>query len=193
VALAVLAILDWLALLPMVHRWDESVTIWLQRAAPAPDWVAAILVYLGNAEVVIPAVALVGGLFLRRNPKSGMAFLWLAAVLIAASLLAVILKHLILHLGPPEAFHRRHIPGLHVGTPYSFPSGHTLRTTVLCGTVLRNTPWLAGALILCMMAALVYMGDHWLSDVIGGLCLGWVLLEAGEVLRKARSRSCHRG
>ena len=62
-ALAVLAILDWLALLPMVHRWDESVTIWLQRAAPAFDWPGAIVVFLGNAEVLIPAVV-AGGLLL---------------------------------------------------------------------------------------------------------------------------------
>jgi len=192
VALAALAILDWLALLPMVHRWDESVTIWLQRAAPAFDWPGAIVVFLGNAEVLIPAVV-AGGLLLGRHPGRATPILWLAVVLGAASLLAVTLKHLIPHPGPPDAFQRHHLPGLHVPTPYSFPSGHTLRTTVLCGTVLRNTPWLAGALILCMMAALVYMGDHWLSDVIGGLCLGWVFLEAGEALRTARSRSYRRG
>jgi len=193
VAVAVLVILDWLALLPMVHGWDERVTMWLQHAAPAFDAPGGIVVFLGNAEVVIPAVV-AGGLLLGRTSGRVMPALWLAAALIAASLLAVALKHLIPHPGPPEAFARHHLlPGLHVDTPYSFPSGHTLRTTVLWGTVLRKTPWLAGALILCMMTALVYMGDHWLSDVIGGLCLGWVFLEAGQAIRTARSRSYRRG
>ncbi len=182
--------LVWIASLPLVRRLDEAVTRSLQRAAPLPDLPASILVRLGNAEIIIPVVAAVAGLLFLTNRRSGIAAFWLAAGLSAASLLAVTLKHMIVHPGPPGDFLRPGLPlGLYVATPYSFPSGHTLRVTLLAGTALRGSRWLAAALVLGMMLALVYMGNHWLSDVLGGLYLGWVLVEAGQLIRTARSRN----
>jgi len=157
-------------------------TIWLQRAAPAPDVPATIFVLLGNAEVLITAVALWGViLIVRGNRSRAISAAYLAAFLACVSAAAFGLKFLIVHPGPPDALVR---PGpgwttglIHVPQPYSFPSGHTTRTTFLAGTLLRGTPWLAAALVVCMMAALVYLGDHWTSDVVGGLCLGWLGVE----------------
>ena len=67
-------------------------------------------------------------------------------------------------------------PTIHV-TPYGYPSGHTMRTTLLAGTLLRKRPVIAAGLVAAMMASLVYLGDHWTSEVLGGLCLGWVCVE----------------
>jgi membrane-associated phospholipid phosphatase len=39
------------------------------------------------------------------------------------------------------------------------------------------------------MLALVYTGGHWLSDVLGGLCLGWALIETGRAIRTTRSQN----
>jgi membrane-associated phospholipid phosphatase len=195
-ALVVFVVLTWAASLPIAHRWDERVTVWLQHAAPAPDVPAAALVFLGNAEVVFLAVILGAAYFFRsrQDPALGGAALWLAAGLIGVSLLAVALKHLIVHPGPPPALQRPIFRlGLHADTPYSFPSGHTLRTTLLAGVVLRGAPWLAGLAVLGMMTALVYLGDHWLSDVLGGLCLGWAAVQIAGAIRTARSPSCPRG
>jgi membrane-associated phospholipid phosphatase len=193
-ALVMFGLLVWAASVPFTHRLDEAVTTWVQRAAPAPDYPASVLVLLGNAEVVIPSVVIAAGLLISRRRDSGLATLWLAVGLTVVSLLAVALKHLIVHPGPTAQFQRPVIQvGLQANTPYSFPSGHTLRTTILTWMVIRDPRWLAGLLILSMMAALVYLGDHWLSDVLGGLGLGWVLLEARGAFRSARSRSCHRG
>ena len=187
-------LLVWIASLPVAHRWDEVVTRWLQRAAPLPDIPASVLARLGNAEIVVPIVVAVAGLLLLKNRRSGVAALWLAAGLVAASLLAVTLKHVIVHPGPPEYLTRPGLPGgFYIHTPYSFPSGHTLRVTLLAGTALRTNRWLAGAVVLGMMLALVYTGGHWLSDVLGALCLGWALIEAGRVVRTARSQSYRRG
>jgi membrane-associated phospholipid phosphatase len=192
--LAGFSLLVWIASLPRMHRLDEAVTRWLQRAAPLPDLPASILVRLGNAEFVIPAVAAVAGLIYLRNRRSGIAAIWLAAALVAASVLAVTLKHVIVHPGPPASLVRPGLPiGLYVATPYSFPSGHTLRVTVLAGTALRRSRWLGGALVLGMMLALVYTGGHWFSDVLGGLCLGWMVVEAWKVIRTVRSQSYRQG
>ena len=193
-ALVLFGLLVWAASLPTAHRLDTAATTWVQRAAPVADYPAAVLVLLGNAEVVIPSVVIAGGLLISRRRDAGLATLWLAAGLTAASLLAVALKHLIVHPGPPPQFSRLVIPvGLQADTPYSFPSGHTLRTTLLTWTALRSARWVAVLLVLGMMAALVYLGDHWLSDVLGGLCLGWVCLEARGAFRSTRFRSCRRG
>jgi membrane-associated phospholipid phosphatase len=183
-AVAVFIVLSWAASSPTMHRWDQDVTVWLQRSAPSFDLSAGIVVFLGNAEVLIPCTALGALILFARHRDGAIPGLWLAAGLAISALVAVGFKSLIVHPGPPPAFQR---PELHIGlsvpTPYSFPSGHTLRTTILAGTVLRRIPWLAGLSVLGMMTALVYLGDHWMSDVLGGLCLGWVALEIAAAAR----------
>ena len=73
---------------------------------------------------------------------------------------------------------------------YAFPSAHVLRVTVLFGflAVLVARPlserwrWLpyslAGALVGSVAISRLYLGVHWLSDILGSLTLGvaWVAL-----------------
>jgi len=164
------------------HRWDVAVTEWLHRAAPAPDLPAALYVFAGDAEVLVTASVLAGFLLVRRDRMRAGAAFSLSASLAALSVLALGLKHLLPHPGPPDAL-QRHVfrLGISVPAPYSFPSGHTIRTTFLAGTVLRRVPVVAIAALASMMASLVYLGDHWTSDVIGGLCLGWAAVEAARM------------
>jgi undecaprenyl-diphosphatase len=74
--------------------------------------------------------------------------------------------------------------------PYSFPSSHVLRATVIFGflavIIARGMPlnwrWLpygwAALLTLLIALARIYLGAHWLTDVIGSITLGmiWVSL-----------------
>ncbi|HEV2283661.1 MAG TPA: phosphatase PAP2 family protein [bacterium] len=166
------------------HRWDVAVTMWLQRAAPAPDLPSAILVFCGDAEVSIPAVALVGLLLWRGALPRARTALWLAAGMIVTSFIALALKFVVPHPGPPPEFQRViQRVGLGLQQPYSFPSGHTMRATFFTIAALGRAPLAGAALVVAMMAALVYLGDHWTSDVLGGLCLGWACAEAARPFR----------
>ena len=167
------------------HRWDVAVTTWLQHAAPpALDRPAATFVFLGDAEVSIPAAALAALLLWRRAPGRARAGLWLAAGMTAASLVALALKFMLPHPGPPPEFQRvLQRVGLVVQQPFSFPSGHTTRVTFFAIATLRRAPLAGAALVIAMMAALVYLGDHWTSDVVGGLCLCCACAEAARPFR----------
>lgn len=76
----------------------------------------------------------------------------------------------------------------------SYPSGHAVGSMLIFGTALyliaRARPRLAlqlsplvGGLILAIGFSRVYLGVHWLSDVLGGYLfgLGWLLMVAGAV------------
>lgn len=168
-----------------LHPWDIAVTRWVQRAAPAPDLPASVFVFLGDAEVVVPA-ALVVGLLLWPHRRVHAAGAWgLAVGLSVLSGIALGLKFLLPHPGPPPEFQHGIGLGLSVAQPFSFPSGHTTRTTFIALTVLRRSPASAALLVVAMMTALVYRGDHWTSDVLGGLCLGWAAAEAARRVGRA--------
>ena len=80
---------------------------------------------------------------------------------------------------------------VHVHTSYSFPSGHTFRSAFLLGiwnhrleqvgASLSGNISVQKALIVFLVAAIgfsrVYLGDHWVSDVIGGYLLAAIGLE----------------
>jgi len=103
------------------------------------------------------------------------------AAIIGAEILSVTLKYIVRRQRPPEAVHL-------VGGP-SFPSGHTLTATAVYGILafllLREKPrtwWhIALAVVLVSVIVLVpisrvYLGVHWLHDVLASLDLGCALL-----------------
>ncbi len=62
---------------------------------------------------------------------------------------------------------------------WGFPSGHTSNATVLWGTImlLFKPKWIryiAIPIILLMPVSRMYLGRHFLADILGGLCLGLV-------------------
>ena len=156
---------------------DPAATRALQSVASWPlDVLANANTLIGQASVTLAIAAVLTFAAWRRGPPLG----WLAAglfVLVGAA--GVALKVGLDHPAPPEELHRAFWDPLSVpvSTPSSFPSGHVARVTFLAffATALAGTGRLAVALVVLVAYTLwarVYLGEHWLSDAVGGLALG---------------------
>jgi len=108
-------------------------------------------------------------------------------------------KETLHHPAPPFLFHRGgsglHFPSSYVQIQYSYPSGHTYRTffvvTLLIATLAQAKHHLAvklGIALLCSLAAvglviaLIVLGKHWTTDVIGGASLAVAFASAACLL-----------
>jgi len=150
----------------------------LSLQTPSANHLMASCGRLGELAVILPLV-LVVCCWLYRRGEHRRVYYWLAAggfALLAGPLLGYLLQ-------TPQ-------PDLEPGglTPWTFPSSHTLRATVVysfLAVVLADgmTPtwrWLpyawASILITLVSSSQLYFGIHWLTDVLGSLTLGlaWV-------------------
>ena len=125
-------------------------------------------------------------------------------LILATGGIELALKLTTAHPPPGEEYVRAFMNplGVRVPTPSAFPSGHVTRIVFLAlmiGAMLpapslsavgRWWPWLAGSFIVLSLFLRVYIGDHWPSDVLGGLALGTLFgVLAAAWLRSARSAS----
>lgn len=158
---------------------------------------------LGSAEITVGFCIILAGIAL-------MSFKWFAIVgwllIIPASLGEVFGKLVLYHPGPPVFFHRStlttHLPSFYVHTEFSYPSGHMTRTifivTVLSCLVFFSKINLTYKYILIFLLigfgglmglTRVSLGEHWLSDVLGGSLLGisMGLFAAALIILKKKS------
>lgn len=163
---------------------SSALALVIEHRAPALTVAAQILAIsggtIGAAVDAVLAVAL-----LSRWRRDAMAAAVLVPAMLGASVITTALKALVGRERPPPELA---LPPLAV-TP-SFPSGHTLTATVLmvvlAWEVRRSVDraWIRGSVAaacalwaVAMAASRVYLGLHWLSDVIAGLLIGaaWAL------------------
>lgn len=144
-----------------------------------PRFADAFVTPDASAWVAVAAIAFAatGGLvrvLLRERRRRRAVSPWPAAAAFAICAMAVLFRDVVTGTLPA-------VTAMQGYTPYGFPSGHAARTVLFAGTALRRVPGLSVAVVAALALSLVYLGDHWTSEVLGGLCLGWA---GAEVVRE---------
>jgi membrane-associated phospholipid phosphatase len=137
-----------------------------------------LALFAGGIPSALWAVLLV--VATRRRPERRLAIAG-GLALVAVTAVEVLLKVGLHHPGPPGPPRTLVVWGLGAGPSLggSYPSGHACRAIVLAATtamVVRRrwvTVLLAGW-VAVVIATRVYLGEHWTSDVLGGVVLGLV-------------------
>ncbi len=188
-ALAAVGAAAFVALLVTVERGtglaslDPQVT---RRAvglrAPLLDAVAQVVTFFGSESWLAAVTVIAAGILFIRAERFRAA---VVIVSMAASAASTVVIKLVVNRPRPGAL-------IELGAPeasFSFPSGHTLNSTVCYGIVaLMVLPLLksrgaritmgaaVGILIIAVGSSRLYLGYHWATDVLAGWTLGLGIL-----------------
>ncbi|MFM9937244.1 MAG: phosphatase PAP2 family protein [Novosphingobium sp.] len=166
-------------------RFDQAASLWVHRFdTPTLDRVMRMFSFIGSFPVIAVSALLVLTWCWRRRDRA--AFAGLIGVIAINETLNFALKHLF-ERSRPDLF--QEIATLHT---YSFPSGHAMAAVAIWGmialVIVRLAPrlrlWVTAtaiALILLIGLSRIYLGAHWITDVLAGYAAGAAILFAGAL------------
>jgi undecaprenyl-diphosphatase len=138
--------------------------------SPWLDLVGSFIGTFGQAEVATGLALGIAAARLRRRSGDWVIPLFIVLTIGVEAALKIAFPHL-----PPPGERTRTVEILpHLQAPFtnSFPSGHLARFTFLAAVIHGVPLWLRVGAVLLMLASRLYLGEHWLSDCVGGVVLG---------------------
>lgn len=153
--------------------------------APWLDVLASVVGLFGQAEVTLGIALGLAVARWRHDPRGAIVPLFIVAVIAVEAVLKLVVPQ-----SPPPHDRSRTVellPFLQVPFANSFPSGHVARFAFL----LRISRGVSLALLVLGIAVMaltrIYLGEHWLSDTIGGAILGLGVAELARAVLTRRS------
>ena len=158
---------------------------WLQETYPQLESFFLLISSLGTTEFYLAALPLIYWTIDKRLGKL------LGMILFISGSMNTTFKQI---FRGPRPFWLDPSLGLLETEGYGIPSGHTQNSTALfllvAGWIRKGWAWfLALLLILLMGLSRIYLGDHFISDVIAGFLLGLIILLAIFLWRRYFAKS----
>lgn len=167
---------------------DQNIGQHLYQWGPAPfTTFVQSFTLIGNAQGIIPLTMIIAGIFYYISRK-WQVFLWIVfTILVGVGAVVNLIKHIIQRTRPSYLTHLVDQGG------YSFPSGHATGAVLAWGTLVFLTwyyfkdkypkmmPYSIGFtifMVVAISASRLYLGVHYLSDIIAGWSIGatWLIL-----------------
>ncbi len=167
---------------------DQNIGQHLYQWGPAPFTIfVQSFTLIGNAQGIIPLTLIIAGIFYYISRKWQI-LLWIVfTILVGAGPVVALIKNIIQRARPS------YVPHLVDQGGYSFPSGHATGAVLAWGTLAflswyyfkdkypKMMPYLIGFtifMVVAISASRLYLGVHYLSDIIAGWSIGatWLIL-----------------
>lgn len=164
--------------------WDVALFRSINGLAGQSALLDTVMIQAGRpGQLIVPILLALGYWIWQRRREAVIGAPALAALIVVADFLGAQIKHLAARPRPCQA-----LPQIHevvgCGGTFSFPSNHALNTATAAAffqVLYPATGWVSWPLVLLIGFGRVYVGGHYVTDVVGGWAMGGVIGVAAAV------------